>query len=482
LVRWRADGTLDYVGRIDGQVKIRGFRIEPGEIETVLGQHPEVKEVKVIVFEEGAGEKQLVAYVVASNGTTAETASWRSYLKERLPAYMVPAFFVSMPTLPLTANGKIDRSALPHPTQANPEAHYIGPQTPTEQLLVEAWSQLLNMERISTHDNFFELGGHSLLAVKLLAEIKRQTGQQLPLMAVFAHPSIVELAAHLETPTNPQAWDSLVVLQEGASKTPLYLIHDGRGGVEYGYRLTPFLEPDRPVYGLLAIGSNGIDAPLTSVSTMAEHHLQRLLAHQPEGPYHLASFSGGGSIVVEMARRLTLMGKPVGLLAVFDSYPVNHSRFTYQRFALYYIARSVANFLLTRNIPLQSKWKAVVGEVPKIIGWNLKRVKWRIKENRAAPTITDPATKILRACKRANDTHRIQPYPGRLLFIRAIENPARYLLNSDFGWESYAEQGVDVYDLPGDHRTLFREKPMLEAIGRILTEHLVKYDKLLPEH
>ena len=195
LARWRPDGTLDFVGRIDRQVKLRGFRIEPGEIEAALYELPGVGEAVVVVRGEGE-EKRLVAYVVpAADAVPPETAALRAALRERLPEYMVPSFFVSLPTLPLDPNGKPDRRALPEPERvAAGEEEAAAPHSPAEELLADLWAEVLRVERVSPDDDFFALGGHSLLATQLVARARRTLGVELPLRALFDAPTPARLA------------------------------------------------------------------------------------------------------------------------------------------------------------------------------------------------------------------------------------------------------------------------------------------------
>jgi amino acid adenylation domain-containing protein len=192
--RWRADGTLEFLGRTDFQVKIRGFRIEPGEIEAVLSAHPEVREARVIVWEDAPGEKRLVAYVVGE----VEVDTLREHLRGRLPEYMVPSAFVFLDALPLTPNGKLDRKALPAPDLSSSEDRYVAPRTPVEEALAGIWAEVLKVERVGVEDSFFELGGHSLLATRVVSRIRGEFGIELPLRALFEGPTVAALAPQVE--------------------------------------------------------------------------------------------------------------------------------------------------------------------------------------------------------------------------------------------------------------------------------------------
>ncbi|HLM67102.1 MAG TPA: amino acid adenylation domain-containing protein, partial [Longimicrobium sp.] len=192
-VRWLADGTLDYMGRLDEQVKIRGFRIELGEIESALLSHAGIREVAAIVRED-AGEKRIVAYLVGQ----ADAESLRTHLRRHLPEYMVPSAFVAVDALPLTPNGKLDRKALPAPEFATDEDAYVAPRTQAEEVLAGIIGELLRVDRVGAHDDFFALGGHSLLATRVVSRIREVFGVEMPLRALFEGPSVAELAERVE--------------------------------------------------------------------------------------------------------------------------------------------------------------------------------------------------------------------------------------------------------------------------------------------
>jgi acyl-coenzyme A synthetase/AMP-(fatty) acid ligase len=204
LARWRAEGELEFLGRIDQQVKIRGYRIELGEIEAALLERGDVREAIVLAREDVPGERQLVAYVVTDASVSVGADELRAHLGRRLPGYMVPAFFVQLESLPLTANGKIDRNALPLPQSRVERPGYVAPRTPIEQTLSEIWAEVLHVQRVGIHDNFFELGGHSLLALQAIARINNETGSMLSLHQLFDKADVSSLAM-LIVPQSPDS-------------------------------------------------------------------------------------------------------------------------------------------------------------------------------------------------------------------------------------------------------------------------------------
>jgi amino acid adenylation domain-containing protein len=200
LARYLDDGNIEFLGRIDHQVKIRGFRIELGEIEAALNQHPAVLETVLLAREDTLDNKRLVAYIVPGSGQTPTISELRSFLKARLPDYMVPSAFVFLDALPLTPNGKIDRRALPAPDTSRPlgEKGYVAPQTAVEEMLAGIWTDVLEVKQVSIHDNFFDLGGHSLLATQLISRLRDTFGVEFPLRGLFESPTVASLSERLE--------------------------------------------------------------------------------------------------------------------------------------------------------------------------------------------------------------------------------------------------------------------------------------------
>jgi len=199
LGRYRPDGVIEFLGRIDGQVKIRGFRVEPGEVEVALGGAPGVREVAVVPRQDARGDRQLVAYVVGHPDGTPSIGALRHYAQERLPDYMVPGAFVLVPGLPLTANGKIDRRALPEAAVGRPgeEARHVAPQTDVERAIAGIWQEVLRVERVGLYDNFFDLGGHSLLLVRVLDRLRQALPAEPTMLDLFRYPTVAALARHL---------------------------------------------------------------------------------------------------------------------------------------------------------------------------------------------------------------------------------------------------------------------------------------------
>ncbi|MFP5265313.1 MAG: non-ribosomal peptide synthetase, partial [Blastocatellia bacterium] len=195
-VRYQANGDIQFLGRVDHQVKIRGFRIELGEIEGLLNQHPAVEEAAVVASEHKPGIKRLVAYLVANKGATLSAGELRSFIRQKLPDYMVPSAFVMLDAMPLTLSGKINRRALPAPDRTRSEQveDFAAPRTQTEKALADIWAEMLAVDKVGIYENFFDMGGHSLLGTRLIARIRDEIHVELPLRVVFEAPTIAEQA------------------------------------------------------------------------------------------------------------------------------------------------------------------------------------------------------------------------------------------------------------------------------------------------
>jgi amino acid adenylation domain-containing protein len=214
MVRYREDGELEYIGRIDNQVKVRGYRIELGEIESLLARHPALREAVVVAREDASGDKRLVGYLVPQTEHSISHAELRGFLKTKLPEYMIPTAFVTLSELPLTPNGKVDRRALPAPSDARAElSAATAPRTPVEEMLANIWAEVIGIDRVGIHDNFFELGGHSLLATRIHSRVSQTFKVDVPLRSFFEQPTVAILAALIEQSQPPTEPEQVIQLQ-----------------------------------------------------------------------------------------------------------------------------------------------------------------------------------------------------------------------------------------------------------------------------
>ncbi|MBV8940697.1 MAG: AMP-binding protein, partial [Solirubrobacterales bacterium] len=324
--RWSRDQGFSFEGRIDDQVKVRGFRIELGEIRAALIDHEVVADAVVLAHQGPQGDTRLAAYVVLKSSGR-ESASLRGELRaalqERLPEYMIPSSFTVLDELPLTANGKLDRKALPAPVpDRTSEDAAVAPRTATEAALVGIWRELLGAETIGIHDDFFELGGHSLLALSVLAEVERVLGVEVPLKRLFESGTVTVagLAAKIEVPPKREAGGKTGVSLERSDSSPiLFFVHADEPTMVTLRHFVSRLGPDVRLEGLVPERAGGPFDRSESVEGMARPMLDTIRRMQPRGPYYIAGFSLGGLLAYEIAGRLRAAGEPVAWLGVLDA-------------------------------------------------------------------------------------------------------------------------------------------------------------------
>jgi amino acid adenylation domain-containing protein len=449
LARYLNDGTIEYLSRIDNQVKIRGFRIELGEIETVLRKHPAIEQSVVNINVDDVGENRLVAYLVSYPEQTISSEELRRFLKQELPNYMVPSVFVFLGTLPLTPNGKIDRRALPAPdaTRIDTDNTYVSPRDELELQLTKIWERTLGIHPIGMQDNFFELGGNSLLSVKLIAQIKQAFDRNLSVVTLFQAQTIDRLATVLREERWAAGWNSLVPIQSGGSKSPLFLIHPCSGEVPIYRMLAGHLGQDRPIYGLQAVGLDGTQPPHDRVEQMVAHYIKEIQTIQPQGPYFLGGKHIGYRVAIEIGRQLIVQGHQVELVVIFGGFTPPAPR----RFSREWAARQVEKL-------------STLG--PSYI---MKRTKEISYQNGIGPNINNFATssssldpeiqqKVMFSIEEAIENYVIHSYPGRVAIFQPIENyngevPAldreyRTVCSQRFtgGFELHYVPGTDILD------------------------------------
>jgi amino acid adenylation domain-containing protein len=317
--RRRADGVIEFLGRIDRQVKIRGFRVEPAAVERALLEHPAVAEAVVVPRMFGPDDRRLIAYVTP-RGAEVPVDAVKAFLSARIPAYELPIGWVRLAELPLTPNGKVDTDALPEPEFITSDHTTApAPASPLERRLVEIWEDVLNVRPISIQDDFFELGGHSLIAVELFTAIERVTGVRLPLASIFEAPTVSQLAALVHANGWDAPWQSLVPLRETGSRPPLFFITAGDGNpVGFG-ALARRLGTEQPFYSLQPSGLDGRTLLDLRVDRMARRYLEEVRSVQPEGPYLLGGRCFGTLIAFELTRLLEASGQRVALVIALDS-------------------------------------------------------------------------------------------------------------------------------------------------------------------
>ncbi len=433
LVRWLADGRLDYLGRLDHQVKVRGFRIELGEVEAALAAHPSLRAAAAAVRED-----TLVAYCVWRDGQAADAGAVRTFLTARLPGYMLPTRFVAVGSLPLLPNGKLDRKALSAIEEPRAARDGTAPRDETERRLAGIWEELLGTAPIGIDDHFFELGGHSLLAARAAALIEDAFGTRVPLATLFEAPTIAQLAPLVRGEARAVWPPHIAPIQPAGTRPVFWAI----GGAATYLRLAEHLGPEQPVLGVvLEDGDAPRFAPPCGVETVAAELVRLMRQQQPHGPYYLGGHSVQGLYAFEAAQQLLKAGEEVRLLVLFDPY-------------LPLAVRWEAGFAVRARVQLAAWW------------WLMERGRLRKAYAFAWNAVKDIATRPWRASVEAPPAsigdvqllaaagYRPRPYPGRILFLQARDQPMALHLASRLGWDKLAGRGFSVHLVPGDHGNL----------------------------
>ncbi|MDF5726639.1 MAG: amino acid adenylation domain-containing protein [Rhizonema sp. PD38] len=456
--RYLPDGEIEYLGRIDQQVKVRGFRVELEEIKAVLAKHLGVRETVVLDKETQAGNKQLVAYVVSHSDRTLTIDELRDFLKLHLPDYMIPSVLVLLDAMPLMPNGKVDRRALPtlDNSRLKLEKDFLAPRDPLELQLTQIWEEILDVLPVGVQDNFFEIGGHSLLAVRLIAQIQKQFGYNLPLSTLFQGTTIEKLATILRQQTHSQPSSPLVAIQPSGSKPPLFFVHPVGGNVLCYYQLALHLGADQPFYGLQSLGLNGESQPYTRIEDMAYHYIKALRAVQAEGPYFLGGWSMGGVVAFEIAQQLHKQGYKVNLLALLDSLaPVESNKTTDYE---YDNAKLLANFAQDMAGSTGKSLSVFDDKLKQLdIDEQLNHFLEQAKiANFVPPDIGKQQLHYLVQVFKSNIQAVLnyvpQVYPNRIILFQASN--IGELSNPTLGWDELSSKPVELIYVPSEHYTM----------------------------
>ncbi|KAB8173338.1 AMP-binding protein, partial [Lysobacter maris] len=467
-MRYRSDGQLEYLGRNDDQVKIRGFRIETGEIDAMLATLDGVDAALTVVHSDSTRGARLVSYVASSDGG-ADTGTWMRALRDRLPEYMIPASIQLLAGLPLSANGKIDRAALPE-LEPHPVVH-IDPETATERALAEVWKNVLGLPAVSATASFFELGGHSLLAARLVAGVQRDMGVGLPLAEIFRRQTIREQAALIDDQgdrpldsfktSSDLSASGLLALAEGDGTAPLILIHPVGGDAHCYAELAAKLDYPGSIHGVQAVDDGPDD-----IKSMAADYLSRLKPLVRSNVWRLLGWSMGGSVAFEMARQLQEQGERVEQLILLDSF---HPDLVVERKG---DRIDDASVLAAMAAEMGMHYAPVSGRVGQDeAGLVRDFMRAGIAQGRLDAGIGgEEIARRLRICRRNSHAlrhYRPEPYDGELFLVRAEENthPA-----TDLGWERTASV-VRVNNVGGNHGSMLRQ-PHVDELAAALSRRL----------
>ena len=478
LARWLPDGNIEYLGRVDHQVKIRGFRIELGEIENRLLQHKEVKEVVVLARENQEKENYICAYVVS--GIEISELDLKSYLKESLPEYMVPSYFIQLDKMPLTTNGKINRKALSEPDIQAYANEYEAPRNELERKLAEIWCEVLGVEKVGINDNFFELGGHSLKAMTLLLKLNKEFNIEISIKNIFTLPTIKDFVSVIENfgESDVRTYTENAVLLKKANKIKskddvnLFIVHDGSGDVGAYIQLASKIEKNINIWGIKVDSRNTYGTEYWSIEHLAEKYIRVIKEIQPRGSYNVAGWSLGGIIAFEIVRQLENSNEIIGNLVLLDSYiksvdlqgEVLQDNFTVEKEKmqiLNYIKDIELYGELSNKSDIEEVWETTV-EYMKQKDLNLIKSNLPTEFISIIPNFSDidigeliHAINTNRTLTRAANLYRPRSKVKKQAFLyKAEEN--KDSIEDD--WNNYFEKRVIVKKTSGDHYKMIKSE------------------------
>jgi amino acid adenylation domain-containing protein len=465
VARYRQDGIIEFLGRQDDQVKIRGNRIELGEVEVVILEHPAVRQAVVVRHDDPQGQPRLVAYIVGEDEHPAPTsAELVAHVMGRLPTVMIPSAFVTVHAIPLTANVKLDRKALPAP-EGTPRssASFVAPRSETEQRLARSWARRLGVDQVGVNDDFFELGGHSLLAVRLLMDVEREFDVKVELTTLFETVvTVAGMAALVDATRARQAGRddgrSTVSSKATWSRPPLFFVHPGESALVTLRHFTSVLGPNQPVVALLPERNGARFDPSRSIDDLAAAMLHTMRETQPAGPYYIAGFSFGGLLAYEIAGQVRASGEDVAWLAVLDTGPPTFSRAAVRR-----------SLSLRQRLARQRK-RGALGSLRHVVTVALPRelraglVRVHLRESRRGDAFD------WRGAGRLSTRYACLGHDAPMEVFLTSEG-VRNSGSKSFGWETVHKGSLLIHEVPGEHITMVKE-PDVFVVAEMLSDGL----------
>ena len=476
LGRVRADGELEFRGRVDQQVKIRGNRVELLEVEAALVGWPDMLEAAVLARASDRGETQLIAYVVPRQAPGPTVREMRDRLAKRLPSFMVPQFFVTLDEIPRTPNGKVDRKALlalELNIREQSGTEYVAPRTPTERILAEIWQRVLGVDRVGLQDNFFALGGHSILAARACAEIHARLRHKIPLSVFFGATNLALLADAIVQEQSLQPAVVIVPLQTQGQRAPLFIMPTMSGSPWISSSLMECWDRKRPVYALGLAGDNAPWGEWATLPEIASYCVVALREAKIAGPLHIMGHCFGAILAHEVARQLHAAGIKVARVAIVDTW-LEHVPGKSRLSVLWNVPFFFVNmphwafqFLFERSLSRQ-----VSAIRNRLRSWThltlrvfsrrptVKRVDWATDKR----NMPDPLRKRIDTFFHALQTYVPGPYAGHVVLLRAKTRPLFHGLIPDLNWGRLVTGRVEVITIPGDHGTIL-DKPNSEVLA-----------------
>ncbi|MGK9339617.1 amino acid adenylation domain-containing protein [Sinorhizobium meliloti] len=458
LARWRANGDIDYLGRIDQQVKLRGFRIELGEIEAALVSLPGIKEAAVVLAG-SQGNQWLAAYVVASHDLPA--ADFKHDLRRRLPEHMVPSTITHLDRLPLTSNGKLNRAALPVPERVQTRGPIsTASWSSTQKRLSDIFRRILATEQIDLHENFFELGGHSLLAIRLCSQIEEQFGGKIPVGLIFERPTIAALADWMERPVDATTPRFRIALRSGSgSRNVICFLPTALGTGVYYADISQRLCATADVVTCRLPGTVPGETPAETIEEMAAHCIAQLVDAGDYDSWTFIGWSFGGVLAYEMARQMAESGLPMPKIVLIDSFIATaHS--------------SEGESSAQREAEDHSTFEQYLENIFEQSDHGLSQ-KSNATENRLRAFLDSADGELHRQvfdrCLTALKRYRAKSFDGHIFEIRATQSPLNVGCNADV--QALPAAARSVRELAGDHFSIMRgdRLPLISTLNEIIS-------------
>ena len=460
LARHLADGTVEFLGRIDRQVKIHGLRIELEEVEAAIEGHPDVREC--VVSMSADVNPQLHAHVVLRTQSFTTATELRAFLRGRMPASMVPAEFEFVASLPRTPNGKIDRPKLSTIERAGKLHEAIAPRDEIEKKLALIWQQVLDAKTNDVTEDFFVLGGHSLLAAQLLVRIEKEFSQELSLAFVFQAPTIEQMADLLRSPRQSLRARAIVPIQPKGARLPLFWV---RGGPRFR-KLAQTLGSDQPFLGLDLPFTDAHKLPVPyRIEDIAAFLIRAMKEVQPTGPYHLGGLCVNAVIAYEMACQLEAQGESVALLAMLDAHnqafyknPLSDGRYTGR------IKYHLANLRQMEMRETPAYFFDRLDEARR----KIERMSWQFSSSRKNGDESMRNTDSI--VHPAFSRFEPRPYGGEIVLLQSSDWPQGPYFDFQLGWQELVGS-IEFHQIPGDHALMFIE-PNVDLLAARLKSHL----------
>jgi thioesterase domain-containing protein/acyl carrier protein len=494
LARFKPDGRIDFIGRIDHQIKLRGFRIELGEIEKILQQHPAIERCAVILQYPGLPDARLVAFCVTDENGSLNSGELKAYLGTYLPDYMIPAFFIKLNDLPLTPNGKLDRKALVVPdnfeingiTGSNA---IVDARDTIELRLIQVFKEILKTKHISRTDSFFDLGGHSLTAVRLMARIATEFRQHLPLATLFRNSSAASLAGFLRNNSSDSNWQTIIPLSVDCAEPDcpeVFCIPGAGGNALYLQPLSRVLSAEVNIFAFQPPGLDGRTEPHQQIAELSAYYVRELTKFRPNGSYILAGHSFGGLVAYEMARQIISNGGIVKKLIILDSaapHLVNPTGLDWSDAAWFKQIADIASHQFETDVSVTSN------ELNNCVDSNTQLELLHSRLIACGILPEDSPINHFRgfvAVYKANLMMEYESIPEKTLnvstlIIRSADHQPAELTNErahairnqqDLGWNLWLTNSPVITETPGDHLSMLNQ-PHVVTLADVLREKLL---------